>query len=351
MKSMRFLGTCASCIVLWLAGSAAADDANWATKMFSETTHDFGIVARGADTHFVLRVTNKYQPDVHIADVKTSCGCTVAKPNRDLLHSHETADIDVKMNTVKFTHQKDSSVTVIFDAPQYAEVRVPVRAYIRPDVVLSPGEAEFGAVPEGDGAKRTLTLSYAGRPDWKITKVVPHQPYVNAEVRETGREGGRVTYQLLVTLKPDAPAGELRDSLTISTNDPNRPPIPVMVEGRIEPEYALASDVVSVGVLAPGQKKNVKLVVRAKHPFLIEKVADEAHKEMLQAQLPETAKAVQVVPVTIVAPDEPGPINEEGLVTISGTNHPLHFKVYGKVAAPSLSQGEPKPHSAARPVR
>src|SRR5262245_10547795 len=115
MKSMRFLGTFAGCIVLALARTSSADDADWASKMVSEKSHDFGIVARGADTHFVLRVTNLYRPDVHIADVKTSCGCTVAKPNRNLLHSHETADIDVTMNTVKFTHQKDSSVTVVFD--------------------------------------------------------------------------------------------------------------------------------------------------------------------------------------------------------------------------------------------
>src|SRR5207249_2975864 len=98
-----------------------------------KTSHNFGVVARGADTRYRFAVKNVYQETVHIASVRTSCGCTAAKPNQDTLLSRETAYIEVTMDTRKFEHQKDSSITVLFDAPFTAEVRLPISAYIRSD--------------------------------------------------------------------------------------------------------------------------------------------------------------------------------------------------------------------------
>src|SRR5262249_34931226 len=161
---------------------------------------------------------------------------------------------------VKFTQQKDSSVTVIFDAPRYAEVRIPVRAYIRPDVVVSPGAVEFGTLRQGTESHRLIKVSYAGNPNWKIKEVVPHQPYLTTNIQELSRGAGRVEYQIAVDLKPDAPAGDLRDNLMLLTSDPNRPPIPLLVEGHVDADFALASNVVSVGMMAPGEQKQVNLV-------------------------------------------------------------------------------------------
>jgi len=49
------------------------------------------------------------------------------------------------VDTKKFTHQKDSAVTIVFDQPQYAEVRIPVKAFIRTEKVQrSPaGKADY----------------------------------------------------------------------------------------------------------------------------------------------------------------------------------------------------------------
>src|SRR5690554_1935851 len=77
-----------------------AQELNWAEKMFSELKHDFGTVARGADTRTTIYVTNLYEEDVSITNVGTTCGCTAAQPDRTLLKTHEKAAIEVKMNTV-----------------------------------------------------------------------------------------------------------------------------------------------------------------------------------------------------------------------------------------------------------
>ena len=128
---------------------AAGQSTEWALKMFEETEHNFGVVARGSDVQYRLKVTNIYEETVHIADVRTSCGCTAAKPSQSTLESLETAYIEIVMDTKKFTRQKDSSVIITFDAPQRAEVRIPISAYIRTDVVTDPGSVSFAccAIP------------------------------------------------------------------------------------------------------------------------------------------------------------------------------------------------------------
>lgn len=44
----------------------------WAAKMFTTTSHDFGTVARGERAEFEFVLENLYVEDVHIVGVRTS---------------------------------------------------------------------------------------------------------------------------------------------------------------------------------------------------------------------------------------------------------------------------------------
>ena len=58
----------------------------WVTKMFAETKHDFGTVARGSDTSYRFAAKNIYKQDVELLSVRSSCGCRTmglsSEPNR-----------------------------------------------------------------------------------------------------------------------------------------------------------------------------------------------------------------------------------------------------------------------------
>jgi Protein of unknown function (DUF1573) len=314
-------------VALWGTGASAQE---WAEKMFDKREHDFGVVARGADAKYRLTITNKYQQNVHIQSVTTSCGCTAAKPSKDTLVSHETAYIEIVMDTRKFQHQKDSSVTVVIDQPQYAEVRIPIHAYIRTDVVLSPGGAEFGGVTKGEDTERKVSVAYAGRGNWKIRDVISKNPNVIAKVVETRRDSANVNYDLQITIKGSAPLGELREQLTVVTDDASNPYIPVLVDGRVEPQYVV-SDRVDFGTMAPGERKTLNFVVRSKNPFAIEKVESEKTAGTFEVQMPKETKKTHIVPLTVIAPTEPGSLTEEFTVTIAGSDAPVTFKAYGKI--------------------
>ncbi len=99
----------------------------------------------------------------------------------------EETTIEVRLNTRQFSKKRDTSLTISFDAPQFASVQIPISAYIRTDVVFEPGMVQFGNVAVGAGAESTVNLSYAGRPDWKIVDVKIGSQDLTATLRETSR--------------------------------------------------------------------------------------------------------------------------------------------------------------------
>jgi hypothetical protein len=318
-------------VLLFSALPVQAQDQGWAEKLFDKLNHDFGVVARGADARYRLAITNRYVQTVHIANVRTSCGCTAAKPSQDTLLSRESAYIELTMDTRKFTHQKDSTVTVVFDAPLYAEVRIPVRAFIRTDVVLTPGSAEFGSIPKGAEQTRKISVAYAGRDDWQIREVVSKNPNIAVKLDETARGEGRVSYELTVSIKGSAPIGDLRDQLTLLTDDAGNPQIPVLIEARVEPEFVVSPNTLSFGVLNPGEKRTVNIVIRGKKPFAIEKIESEK-TSVFEARLPQDSRVIHVLPITLTAPSEAGAIDETFTVTIPGSTDIVQFRAYGKIA-------------------
>ena len=71
----------------------------WARKMFKVTEHDFGSVARGAKAEFRFVFENLYLEDIHVSDVRTSCGCTTPSVETPLLKTYEQGAILAHFNT------------------------------------------------------------------------------------------------------------------------------------------------------------------------------------------------------------------------------------------------------------
>jgi len=310
----------------------------WAEKMFSELEHDFGVVARGSDAKYRITINNLYQEDVHIQQITTTCGCTAVRPSKETLASREKAEIEITMDTRKFTNLKTSSVVVVFDKPLFGEVRIPIQAYIRTDVVLTPGGVDFQGVTQGSAVTRKLNIAYAGRDDWKIHEVINKSPHLETSLKETGRANNRVNYELEVSLKPDAPVGALREQLTLITDDAANPRIPVLVDARVEGEYTINPEIIDFGTVKPGTAVSKNIVVRGKKPFRVAGVTSADLGDRLVARLPQESKPIQIVPLTLTAPDTPGVIDQVVQLQIDGVAQPVPCRVFAKVASPDASQ-------------
>lgn len=310
----------------------------WAEKMFSAMEHDFGVVARGSDARHRIEITNLYQEEVHIQQITTTCGCTAVRPSKETLASREKAEIEITMDTRKFTNLKTSSVVVVFDKPLFAEVRIPIQAYIRTDVVLTPGGVDFQGVTQGTPATRKISIAYAGREDWQIREVINKNPHLETSLKETGRANNRVNYELDVNLKPDAPLGALREQITLITDDAANPRIPILVDARVESEYTINPAVVDFGSLKPGAQVAKNVVIRGKKPFRVTGLTSADLGDRLSAKFPQEAKPIQIVPMTLTAPDAPGVIDQVINLQIEGVEQAVPCRVFARVVSPDTAK-------------
>jgi len=292
-----------------LYGSPLAAE-TWAEKMFETTRHDFGSVARGAKAEFRFVLTNIYVEDVHIASVRSSCGCTSVRIETPRLKTYEKGAIVAHLNTDRFLGSKGATITVTIDKPLPARVSLRVSGYIRSDVVFEPGSVQFGAVDQGTPAEKTVSVTCDGRPNWQVVDVTSTNPHFSVRIQEARRRGGRVTYDLLVRLDEHAPPGSLNDYLMLATNDRSSPQIPLAVEGSVQSEIVVAPTSLFMGVVEPGKRVTKQLVVRSKKPFRILSVTCEGGCFEFEAPADEGPKPLYLIPVTFVAGDKPGKVLE-----------------------------------------
>jgi hypothetical protein len=298
----RIVALAISLLLVWPSAGSAKE---WAKKMFQVTSHDYGHVARGAKAEFAFELQNLYEEDVHIVDVRTSCGCTTPTITKPTLKTWEKGSIVATLNTRSFVGQRSSTLTVVIDKPYYAEVHLTIAGYIHSDVDFQPGVAALGDIEQGSGGQQNVTVTYRGWGNWQISDVRSANPHLEVELGDPLRQQGLVSYKMTVRLKPDAPAGILQDQLTLMTNDQRMPTVVLPVEARVTPPLAVNPSPLMFGTLAPGQSATKQIVLTAKQPFRLLSITSDAEAIQFKAAY-DVEKKVHLVPVTVVAPQRPG---------------------------------------------
>lgn len=287
--------------VLVFAGAegARASSSGWADGLFSERGHDFGMVARGVKVHHPFLLTNRTGEPITIVSIRASCGCTSGKANMTTVAPGQTATVDAEMDTRNFTAKKATTlfVSLMSATGNEAEVRLAVSAYILSDIVLNPGTIDFGSVARGQTAERALTIERIGAPAWQVTRMLSGCKAIDATMIETSRSTTQVTYRLAVTLKPDAPAGVLRDEIRVMTNDPESPSIPVQVTGQVRGELTPYPSVLALGKVTSAAGAQGRFMIRGARHFRVMSVEGNTDGFKLAAADTES-KTLHVLNVT-----------------------------------------------------
>lgn len=317
------------CLTAALMSSAAADD--WARPMIKTKKIDFGVIATGSEAKKLVEIKNIYNQSVHISNVSTTCGCSAATPGKTTIEPGGTGTVEVKMNTHKFRQKKDSNLIIRFDSPRYAEIRIPISAYIRSDVVFDPGLIRFGNVDLGEEAVAVINIRYAGRSDWDIVDVKTDNPLLTRRLEPGERTSGRINYRLSVKLSNQAKAGRIRDLITIVTNDKSNPYVPLMVEGLVVPDITVTPSLVKFRPVQAGGTVQQRFVVKGRKEFKIESVDCAGMADCFEARIPEATDKIHVVPIQFSAPQDPGKFEDELLIKIVGRTEPLRLRVSGVI--------------------
>lgn len=284
--------------ILGIAWGSPAVAEDWVRKLFKETHHDFGTVSRNAKAEYSFVIENCFEEDIHIASVRSSCGCTSPVATKPTLKSWEKGEILAKFNTRTFTGTKSAVITVVIDKPRYAEIQLTVGGTIRTDVSVEPGEIVFGDVEVGQSKSIDVKLSFRGRKGLEIADVRGNAEAFEVRLDTPVYQPDAVSYRMHVKLKESLAPSKIDDEVIVVTNDPNEKnrEIAIPVTGRIRPPITVTPESLTLGDVRNGETRQQRFILRAKKPFAIELISCE--DERFEFQTPTGEKTVHVVPFT-----------------------------------------------------
>jgi hypothetical protein len=300
-------------LAVWAAailGSPPAGAQSWVDSVFPERAFDFGTVARGSKIHHTFRLVNRTSQDIHIATWRTKCGCTEVRVGAQQIPPGTQTSIEAVVDTTKFLGYKPSGLTLIIDRPSFAEVDLNLSCFIRGDLVLNPGQVDFGNVQRAANPTVALSLAYAGGlPNWGVLKMQTRSDHITAKLHEAGRTyDGQLQYTLTATLKPSVPNGYFKDEITLTTNDPSSPTIPISVSGNVQAALRVSPSPLILGRVKSGEVVKRKLIVQSARPFKVTSL--KADKDDLSGSPdPDGARPLHMVDLTFKAPAQSGPYN------------------------------------------
>lgn len=292
-----------------LSTSPAATAQNWAEKMFEIKEHDFRTVGRGTKAEFHFDFTNLYEEDVHVSAVRTSCGCTTPSLTKETLTTHETGSVIATFNTNTFIGQKAATITVVFDKPKYSEVQLKVSGFIRTDITFDPPEINYGELASGQATEQEVVITHSGNSNWEITDVRSHCKNLQVRLNPAERTTGMVRYRMLVKMDDKMSEGDIRERLTLISNDGSFPTTEMAVTGRVRPTVSVSPAAVSLGTTAVDGAADTRLVVRADEPFEIKDV--QCADNRLAFEVPIGTKKVHFLKMHFQGDGSEDPVSQE----------------------------------------
>lgn len=303
--------------LLTLSPALLAQDAAWANKLFAnETTHDFGVVERGAPLKHTFKMTNVFTEPLEITEVRASCTCTKTEASAKILRPNESATFTVYMDGKQFTGPKTIRIHVTFGRKFISTATLTLSANARGDVTFAPQGLDFGNLPRGQTPAKTIDVEYSGSmSDWRVTEIVKNgSAAFDLKIEELPRVEDAPTrkrYRLTARIKPDQAAGSFKQEVVLKTNDASSPVLTFNIVGNIQAGLAVSPGLIVVNGLKVGESQTKKVLLRAARPFRV--ISVDGQGEGVSVEVPDRSETTIVLTVNI-QPTKAGDIRRQLMI-------------------------------------
>jgi hypothetical protein len=311
---------------------------------------DFGVKWYGEDCAVEVVLSNTGTGPLTISNVKSSCGCTVAKPKsggvwtNKVLKPGETESMSLSYNTKKGAKKVSQTVTIESNDAERPRLAFSVKGEVKDVYEAKPfNRVTFGRVERDSVATQVIELTN-NMEEKVFLKLKPQittekQPFtVQLEETEAGTK-----YKLIVTTNPPLAIGGNTLTVEIETGVAKMPTMSVPVSAFITPRVTVSPPrlYMSPKVSKAFQKivrvnytadKPVKIVeVKSSHPSVTAEVIESRAPEQ-QANRPQQYHEVRI---SLPAAEQ---FPEEGATVTIITDDPS--PEYQKLEVPIMTQAQ-----------
>jgi hypothetical protein len=225
-----------SAVLLLLAfGPAAAQDrAGFPAITVEPRSLDFGTLPQEQALTQTVEISNVGGAPLELGNIESTCGCTVAKPEKTSLAPGESTHMVVTFSSKQFQGKQFKTVRIHSNDPAESVVEIQVKAFVKVPLVFTPGNkmVGFGQLRAGEAEPHYIKLESTDGIALDVKPIRVNEEKLKVEVRNT--KSGLPTEKLLVVELADGVApGAIREILTFETNVPEHPTIDIDVAAQV----------------------------------------------------------------------------------------------------------------------
>lgn len=255
---------------------------------------DFGSKWYGEKCESELVIKNEGKGPLTIVDIKTSCGCTVAKPKsggtwqNKVLQVGESEAAILTYNTKKMVTKVSQTITIQSNDPERPSYAFQVMGEVKQVFACAPADRITFPRVEKD-AQLSQTIEMTSNMDKPVNlKLKPIPANSKYEVKlETVEEGKK--YKLTAATKPPLEMGANQLNVELETGVPENPTMTIPVSAFVSPRVSVSPPklYVSPKVTQPFTKM-VRMVYTPEKPVKITKVVSS--HELIKAEVKPPAQ-------------------------------------------------------------
>ncbi len=121
-----------------VSATGFAQDQKVPRLALSQSTWEFGEVWHEEKPVITLTVSNEGNADLRLLNVRTTCGCTVAQPKRNVIPPGESTDMRVQYDTNGKQGQVSSKVIITSNDPFREELHFPIKGVVKRAITRKP---------------------------------------------------------------------------------------------------------------------------------------------------------------------------------------------------------------------
>ncbi len=199
--------------------------------ILQQDSFDFGDIKQGEKVSHTFVLSNGGGDALIISDVRASCGCTAAAPEKKELAPGESTNLLVTFNSANRKGTQHKTVRIFSNDPENPEMMLSITGNVvtgsqvsdrTPTIYFPETQHDFGKVNEGDKVDYTFSFANKGTSVLTIKDIKTSCGCTAALVSQDninpGQEG-----TLKVELNTKNRSGKMSRTVTISSNDPKDP--------------------------------------------------------------------------------------------------------------------------------
>ena len=187
-----------------------------------EPVYDFGTLDNETKVQHDFIIRNVGDATLNIKNVRTSCGCTVAQPEKKVLEPGEETKVATTLSLRGRQGPTKKSVTVESNDPVTPMLRLDLEGTAIAPIMMDPRTVNFGRIDDDEVHERTVSLKTTQEDlTFHIESIeCPRLPQIQTEVKTL--EDGK-SYQIAVRIAEALEPGNRNGTLDIRTDHPKHP--------------------------------------------------------------------------------------------------------------------------------